>query len=536
MTPHEYTCEDTREALAAYVAGSLPTGEAREIERHVAQCAGCAAELAQWRRISALARQDYGPEPTPSFEVAWEQLHTRLTPQQAIAPQHREPWQDQRRLHEVQLDEITRAPTAAPTTGVAHARKPARRGGQMKYMRSFAAVAAVLALAIISAAIFSALAYQRSAGNHGGRQTAAGCSAGNITAQLPQNTNLDDLAMTSPTDGWAVGYTITPATVDEPLILRYHSCKWAPISTPALNGLDNIALNSISLVSPDAGWATGLPGSQLTPTSEILLHYDHGQWQRVNVPNILPGYNWFTKVVALSPDDMWLLVNLQSTDPQHKWTNTLIHFDRGVWSVVTPPFPFIGDMTAVGSDDIFISGAQDWYAQQSMLGRYENGAWSVTSEPGLQLGMLRVLSPTDGWDVASIPSANNMDNEARLVPLHWNGATWSRANLGIPSGAYEMNVVSGSDVWAFNGGMSYHYAHGQWTTEPLPQDLTNLAINNEVTVQSSSSVNPLVRTSDGAYWAIGSYLGSGYTKVEGRMLTSVLLRYADGVWTAYGAS
>ena len=527
MMSDDYDCDDVRDALAAYVAGSLPGEQARRVERHLAQCARCADEAQQWRALGALAHAYPVSAPTPPFADAWAQLQPRLASaaSEGAASVVSATWE--LRLREVQLDDITSAPPAP--AGALRALKPMRRSGPMRHTRTFAAVAAALALVIISASVFAALIRERQDAHSGSPATTTTCAPGQISARLPQNAQLADLAMTSPTDGWAVGNTISMNSMDEPLLMRYHDCRWAPVATPALNGLDNVALNSISMDSATDGWATGYPVSGETSTSEILLRDVRGQWQRVTVPGILPGYNWFTKVVAVTPGDVWFLVNTRSTNFQFKWTNMLLHFSDGRWTAVAPPFPFIGDMTVVGSDNIFISGAQDQFAHQSTLGHYQHGAWTVTSVAGVQMGALRMLSPTDGWDVASIPSPNNMENEATLVPLHFVGATWSRANLGIPAGAYAMSVISDTDMWAFNGGMSYHYTHGRWTMAALPQDPANLSARTEGTVQSTSSVSPLVRTSDGAYWTIANYPG-GATNNES-ISESVLMRFADGAWT-----
>jgi anti-sigma factor RsiW len=54
-----------RERLSAFHDGELPEAAARELERHVAECAACAAELAEMRELSRsfadLGREDMTP-------------------------------------------------------------------------------------------------------------------------------------------------------------------------------------------------------------------------------------------------------------------------------------------------------------------------------------------------------------------------------------------------------------------------------------------------------------------------------------------
>ena len=519
-------CASVRDSLAAYAAGLLPVAEQRQIERHLVGCERCSLELRQWRQFGALAREDHGPAPTPAFADAWAQLHARLASPREVALA---PGAQQRRLREVQLDDIT----GAPLTGPARTLAPARKSGRMRYTRSFMAVAAVVALAIISASVFSALARQRQGGGPG---NTASCATGQISAQLPHNAQLVDLAMTSPNDGWAVGSYLNANQVTEPLIMQYHDCRWSPVYVAALYGLDNVSLTSISMVSATEGWATfGIMPPQTGQTGQMLLHYTHGQWRRVTLPSILDGGSWISKVVMLSPDEGWLLVNVEGRTV--KWTNTLVHYAHGTWSVVTPPFPFISDIATVAPNDLFIAGAQDLVGLHSYLGHYHDGVWSTTSAPGVRLGALRMLSPTDGWVVATIPSSNNLEPAGGLAPLHFNGGTWSRVDLGIPTGAYEMSVVSDNDIWAFMGPIPYHYSQGHWQTTPW-QQWFDLLPESATPYYSASSVAPLVRTADGAYWtlAITSVDSVATGGNQGGNTSSVFMRYANGAWTAYGNS
>jgi anti-sigma factor RsiW len=53
------TCDEAEILLHALIDGELDAGHAREVEEHIAQCPGCAAELASYRRMSrAIAQTD----------------------------------------------------------------------------------------------------------------------------------------------------------------------------------------------------------------------------------------------------------------------------------------------------------------------------------------------------------------------------------------------------------------------------------------------------------------------------------------------
>src|SRR5262245_49276138 len=55
----EMTCDEARILLHALIDGELDAGHAREVEAHVAGCAGCTAELAAYRQMrEAITKAD----------------------------------------------------------------------------------------------------------------------------------------------------------------------------------------------------------------------------------------------------------------------------------------------------------------------------------------------------------------------------------------------------------------------------------------------------------------------------------------------
>jgi anti-sigma factor RsiW len=67
--------EEIRELLPLAAAGALTAGEQRTLDRHVAECEGCAAELREWGLLTETI-EEAPPPPVP--EMLLEQTKNRV--------------------------------------------------------------------------------------------------------------------------------------------------------------------------------------------------------------------------------------------------------------------------------------------------------------------------------------------------------------------------------------------------------------------------------------------------------------------------
>jgi anti-sigma factor RsiW len=69
----EMTCDEAEILLHALIDGELDAGHAREVEAHIATCAGCAAQLAAYRQMSQeIARADLRYTAPPALRMKIE--------------------------------------------------------------------------------------------------------------------------------------------------------------------------------------------------------------------------------------------------------------------------------------------------------------------------------------------------------------------------------------------------------------------------------------------------------------------------------
>ncbi len=72
-------CEEVKPYLAAYLDGELPPETKKQVERHLAGCAECSAELEEMRRIRNLLSQIEPPKlPDIYWKTYWSGIYNRI--------------------------------------------------------------------------------------------------------------------------------------------------------------------------------------------------------------------------------------------------------------------------------------------------------------------------------------------------------------------------------------------------------------------------------------------------------------------------
>jgi len=405
-----------------------------------------------------------------------------------------------------------------------------------------------IAAALIVALLAGAFLMQGHGPSHGGPIVGSGstpsipstCAANAINVTLPAHAYLADLAMTSATDGWAVG-AVRDNNDDAPvrsLILHYSHCQWTQTG-PAI---PNMGLWSISMDSPTDGWISG----GLDGTGNVLLHYTGGQWQQVHVAALDTVNGFFGTVRMQSAAEGWMILR-HAKNTQGLGSSSLAHERNGVWSLLNAPLSNIVDVAPIGPDDAWIAGTVSDADKTGMLARYQAGRWVATASMGGLIDeshlRLRMLSPTDGWATAEFPTAdgNYFEGVETALVLHYDGKAWKPANTGANPAAQRVSIFGDGEGWAFTlthhadnadpGNLSVSLAQyesgGTWRTVKMP-------------ASNISDIAGLSRVSAGEYWAIGyteTIVPNPNDTARHTMMgviSSVLLHFANGTWTQYG--
>lgn len=328
----------------------------------------------------------------------------------------------------------------------------------------------------------------------GGRTTSpAPCAPSQQWKPPAGNVGLDALAMDAPGDGWAVGaLTQGVGATSGPAGAIYHlsdgSWQRLPQTYPGAE------LSSISMGSPDDGWAASTSGMTASPDRALVLRYSGGQWRQVDIPALdqalkgPPGtlggaaINWIT-VRMFGPNAGWMFAWTNSpripNDPASRSAVVILRYEAGQWTPI--PAPAVKDTTemfwlsAVSGDEAWL-GATDYGASAltTLFAHYVNGAWSIWPQtfPGVT-ERISMISSTDGW---AFDSSSN-PGDAGL--LRFNGAAW--APVPAPPGWTSAHRYINSDVYTAPDGATWftglssentvaleQYANGRWSQVAWP--------------------------------------------------------------------
>jgi hypothetical protein len=516
--------------LDAFYHRALEQYQARAVAEHAAGCDRCQAALERFAETDRLIASAPIPAPGPA-------LRERLAARIALERAHRTAG-TLTFSHPITRETVVRDMNEMNDTERADVGRRAHRSGRgMQRMRVWlGTIAAILVVALLAGALLTRMHSTPGQTNnqHGsGPATSGACAPGTISAQLPANTWLSELAMVSPGEGWAVG-SVSPAgggtggatsatpSLENPesanaLILRFHNCTWTPVAT----NYPGTRLSSISMDSPSDGWAVG--GVLGMP---LALHYKNGVWASVALPgqNALQG--GYAAVRMRSSDEGWIVVEY-TKDQRGNTSSTLLHLVNGQWSAVNVPLEYVEDVLPVGQDEAWVAGNVSDSPLTPALYHYHAGEWTSAALPsGIFIDRLRMDSPTDIWASAhAIVPLNSEGSQAAAVVFHYDGATWAQVNLGNGEKAQLVQAFDASAAWAFslqrtNAGetiSSMQYGGGNtWQTVKLPTD-------------DLLDVSSLARVAPDEYWAIGHYVVRATGKVA-----PVLLYFANGAWHAYG--
>jgi hypothetical protein len=118
----------------------------------------------------------------------------------------------------------------------------------------------------------------------------------------PDGDVLMSVAAVSPTDIWAVGYTISGGGGRAPLILHGNGVTWNPVPTPM--GSTGV-LRSVAVSSAKDAWAVGYAGTAGHARS-VILHWTGAAWQRIPGPAHLAA-TMLLGVTATSGRNAWAI-------------------------------------------------------------------------------------------------------------------------------------------------------------------------------------------------------------------------------------
>lgn len=237
---------------------------------------------------------------------------------------------------------------------------------------------------------------------------------------------------TSPTNLYALTWN---GEVD-----HFDGATWTPVRT-ATGTL--IIFREMTGFGPDDIWALGGQGT--------ILRYDGTTWTTTVNGTIS---NWAAALWGTSSSNMWAM----------GYSPTSHHWDGAHWQDV-PYVPGMYMFATWGSaaNDIWAVGQtlnQGSTPDTSTIGHYDGSAWARYPVPADLNQPMQVFNAVWGAAADDVWAVGN----AGLV-AHWNGATWSKVDIGTTA---DLQAVSGSwagSVWVAGrqGTIRHRDAAGTWS-------------------------------------------------------------------------
>jgi len=283
----------------------------------------------------------------------------------------------------------------------------------------------------------------------------------------------------SPSDAFAVGWTIKANAPYQTLIERWDGTSWTIMPSPNL-GASWTTLLDVDAVTADDAWAVGEATSAPKITT-LALHWDGSTWQVVPTPATGSNEAELQAVDAIGHDDVWAVG--YETRHGESAVHTLIEHWNGInWSRVSSPDP----QRATWNELRGVSGTRDdlWavgvsgrpFPHDHVLIEHWNGiAWSVVPGPRftrewLQLDDVATSASSDAWAVGWF--VDETSNEYQTVVEHWDGTHWSHIPTAGRSRVGQFAAVaaiSSSPVWVVGEPLSAAVWNGsRWEHEPTP--------------------------------------------------------------------
>lgn len=274
------------------------------------------------------------------------------------------------------------------------------------------------------------------------------------------------VAVTSPSNAWAVGYYINASYVSKTLVEHWNGHSWRQVASPdpAAPGMGN-QLNDVAATSATDAWAVGTYVNTSHVGRSLLLHWNGSRWRVAPSPDRSTNTE-LLGVVVRSATNVWVTGDY---DTSTFFAQTLIsHWNGRAWTPMPTPNP-AGKSNANYLQNLAVPSSSAALA----VGHYFNSTSALTfSARGDGTHWRTVATPNPAGtsnadnlldDVAATSAANawtvgeyrQVSGPYQTLILHWTGTAWKRLASPDVTGQhnilYAVAATSSSNAWAVGG-------------------------------------------------------------------------------------
>jgi hypothetical protein len=267
--------------------------------------------------------------------------------------------------------------------------------------------------------------------------------------------HIRSLATTIVTAGVAVLLAAEPALAQ----------SWTIVSAPPTG--ENGQLAAVSTVSNTDAWAVGSTNAELdgVGAKPLIDNWNGTSWTQVATPTTPGNTASLAAVSASSATDAWAVGHTQVN--KEDFAPLGLHWNGTAWSVSSSLATALAGQIADGvadisSTDAYAIGGGLGSADTGLVAQWNGSTWSrVTvplpsgAGPTSTLDAISASGPDDVWILGTY-ELSSTDLRSETYSLHWNGSTWSVVPMPLnPSSNieafYQLNAIqvnSPTDVWA----------------------------------------------------------------------------------------
>lgn len=246
---------------------------------------------------------------------------------------------------------------------------------------------------------------------------------------------------------------VVPGASAEPQPVRGACDGWEWVKVPRAGDMGD--LNDIAVLSPDDAWAVGSLGDDALLAS-LAIHWNGEVWERTPFPTVAS----LTSVATTGSGEVWA-VGSRGQIPEVKSG----HLFTARWSGdrwvrvptgITTPGTLLDVVSIPGTDELWAVGY--WSGGGPLILHWTGKAWRDVAVPVERrdtqlLGI--VAFEEQAWAVGHVRN--------QMLALRWNGQRWRQVDTP-PGGASSIDGVGPSRLWAV-GGRKGHPAVFRWTGE-----------------------------------------------------------------------
>jgi hypothetical protein len=281
---------------------------------------------------------------------------------------------------------------------------------------------------------------------------------------------------------------------------------WNVVPSPN-TGSPNNYFSGVIALTPNDVWAVGAYGIQGAQAWQLIEHWDGMNWTLVTTPP-LNTPNELLAGSAASANDVWAVGGYNSGGEA-----LIQHWDGTTWQVIPNPNPGsfnrFFSVSAISSNDAWAVGiTSNGGLNQTLVEHWNGTSWQVIPSPNIpdqhnQLNGVTAVpgAPNELWAVGEAgPSA---------LILHWDGSVWSivpAPSAGIVPRLMSVVAISANDVWAVGWTsndavpitLTEHWDGSTWSVVPSPNPSGTFNHLWGVTALTPNNI-----------WAVGDFNAAG---------------------------